>query len=309
MNASQPTVTRAMLMPHLRTKNEPTLSPKTSWEQRQRLMLLEARLIWTGSARAGDLRDAFDITTGKAERDIEYYRSLRASNLQFDAETGAYEPGDQFEPLFLRGTASELLDVLRNHELAENLPLAMATGGYIPAESLELPQREFDIRILQRLATAIRTRRWLLINYQSMSQPEPRALRIAPHVLVHVARWHARAWSEEHQAYRDFLLSRICGLPELGEACSQAPEHDWDWRNHVRVRVAPHPGLSDAQKRVVEQDYGMRAGVMEHSVRLALVPYYLRLLGLSRDDRERPAAEQQIILMNRAELETFNRLA
>jgi hypothetical protein len=142
-----------------------------------------------------------------------------------------------------------------------------------------------------------------------VSIPEPRRLEIAPHVLVFAGRWHARAWSATHEGYRDFLLSRICGLPELLAACERDPVQDWDWHHDVVVRIAPHPELSPAQKRVVEQDYGMLHGMRETRVRVALAPYFLRLLGIGSGDRTRPAQEQQIVLLNASDLAALNRLA
>lgn len=285
-----------------------TVSAKLPWDQRQRFMLLEARVIWMGQLRLGDLRDAFGISTRKAERDLALYCQLCPNNLVLDMETGIYRPGDRFEPSFLRGTAQELLNVLRHHDLAQDLPLAMAAAGHVPAETLELPEREFDVRVLQRLGTAIRERRWLLIEYQSMTRPDPRLLSIAPHSLAYVGRWHARAYSQDHQTHRDFLLSRIVGLPELGDAAPHDEQQDWDWRNHVMVRIGAHPGLSEAQRRVVEHDFGMRRGMLEKTLRLALVPYFLKQLNVGRGDLDRTPSEQQIVLLNQVELDAFNRL-
>lgn len=279
------------------------------WDQRQRFRFLEAHAIWRGSIRVGDLRDSFDISTAKAEKDLALYTRLAPHNLRRDRETGEYQPTDGFVPQFLRGTATEYLQVLRNHELRGDLALAMATSGQVATETLEPPAREFDVRVLARLNTAIRERRWLSIDYQSMTHPEPRRLEIAPHVLVFAGRWHARAWSATHESYRDFLLSRICGLPELLGSCERNPELDWDWRNDVVVRIAPHPQLSAAQKRVVEQDHGMLHGMRETRVRVALAPYFLRLLGIGRGDTARPAHEQQIVLLNAADLDSLNRLS
>lgn len=279
-----------------------------SWDQRQRFMLLEACVIWNGALRLGDLRDAFDISTGKAERDVTAYRQRCPHNLRQDPETGHWLAADRFEPAFLRGTAEELLAVLRNHAITGDLPLAMAAVGNVSAEVLEPPQRNFDVRVLARIHTAIRERRQLQIEYQSMSRPQPRALVVEPHVLVFTGRWHARAWSESHQQFRDLLLSRIRGQPVLAGKASREPRLDWDWQHQVSVKVAPHPGLSPAQKQVVEQDYGMQRGMIEKPVRLALVPYYLRMLGIGRGDAEREPAEQQIVLLNVDELDAFNRL-
>ncbi len=279
------------------------------WDQRQRFRFLEAHAIWRGQVRVADLRDSFGITTGKAERDFATYLRLAPENLLRDRRTGEYRPTDTFVPQFLRGTAAEYLQVLRNHELDAELPLAMATSGMVAAETLEAPAREFDVRVLARLNTAIREGRWLAVDYQSMTNPDPRRLEIAPHVLVFAGRWHARAWSATHEGYRDFLLSRICGLPELLGPCERSADKDWDWRNEVAIRIAPHPDLSAAQKRVVEQDYGMLHGMRETRVRVALAPYFLRLLGIGRGDRARSAQEQQIVLLNAADFDALNRLS
>ncbi len=279
------------------------------WDQRQRFRFIEAHAIWCGAVRAADLRDSFDISTGKADKDFALYARMAPGNLKREPETGEFRPCDDFEPQFLRGTASEYLQVLRNHELNSDLPLAMAASGHGLAETLEPPAREFDVRVLARLTTAIREQRFLEIEYQSMSHPEPRRMQIAPHVLVFAGRWHARAWSAHHESYRDFLLSRICGMPQLKDRCERDPAQDWDWNNDVAVRIAPHPELSAAQKKVVEQDHGMLHGMRETRVRVALAPYYLRLLGIGRGDSDRPAREQQIVLLNAADLDALNRLS
>lgn len=278
-------------------------------DQRQRFRFIEAFAIWRGQVRVADVREAFGITTGKAEKDLALYTQLAPDNLARDRQTGEYRLDDGFEPRFLRGTASEYVQVLRNHELGVDGSLAVMDSGAVAAETLEAPTRGFDVRTLARLNAAIRERRWLAIDYQSMTHPEPRRIEIAPHVLVFAGRWHARAYSAAHEAYRDFLLSRICGLPELLGPCPRDPAQDWDWRNDVGVRIAPHPELSPAQKRVVEQDFGMLHGMREIRVRVALAPYLLRLLGIGRGDRARSAQEQQIVLLNAGDLDALNRLA
>lgn len=288
--------------------NNSNSRPDLSWDQKQRIRFVEALAIWRGRVTISDLRDAFDIPTGRAEKDLKLYGELAPNNLQRQRATGEYVPSDQFVPQYLRGTSSEYQQILRHHDLDNELPMATVDGRALAIESLELPAREFDVRVLARLSTAIRDRRWLRIEYQSMTHPEPRDLRISPHALAFVGRWHARAWSEKHEGFRDFLLSRICGLPKLEEKSPHQSEEDWDWCNHIPVRIAPHPGLSDAQKRVVEQDYGMLHGMQETRVRVSLAPYFMKLLGVGQGDLERPAQEQQIVLMNAADIEALNRL-
>lgn len=230
------------------------------WEQRQRLMLLEARVIWAGQLSTRDLREAFGISRAQASKDFALYQELAPRNLHYDLSAKCYRPTGRFEPLLLHGTAREFLQVLRNRGLGTDSPLAVIADGVAPVEILDPPEREFDVRILQRVTLAVRSQRWLRIEYQSMSHPEPRELLIAPHALGHAGRWHARAWSMTHEDYRDFLLSRIRGVPELGEPAGERAGDDWDWNNFVTVRVAAHPGLSAPQRQVVEADWNMRSG-------------------------------------------------
>lgn len=294
-------------MSKLRAANLPA---DLKWAQRNRFVLLEARVIWAGAVAPQNLCETFGISAAQADKDLALYQQLCPPNLRYDLRAKHYVAADRFEPAFLQGTAHEFLQVLRNHRVTPELPLAIVAASVAPVEVLEPPEREFDVRILQRVTYAIRDKRMVAVEYQSMSQPEPRRrLEIAPHALAYTGRWHTRAWSFAHKEFRDFLLSRMRGLPELeGSAGIQAAE-DWQWARFVNVKIGAHPGLSTAQKKVVEADYGMRQGLLEKPVRLALLPYYLRLLSLGRDDHLRPAAEQQIVLLNRAELDAYNRLA
>ncbi|MEK6807215.1 MAG: WYL domain-containing protein [Pseudomonadota bacterium] len=282
------------------------------WDIRQRLMYLEARVIWTGHVAPADLRETFGVSVAQADKDFALYQEQSPDNLLPDDKGGAYVASDRFEPRLLRGSAQEFLLVLRNHGLkagAPDSPLAALLGGIAPAEVIERPEREFDVRILQRVTAAIREKRWLVVEYQSMTHPEPRPLLLAPHALASAGRWHLRAWSQTHNGYRDFLLARISGIPELKGACEKNAQDDWDWRNFVNVKVGAHPGLTPPQKRVIEADYGMHSGVLERAVRVALVPYYLQMLGLNRESSSLSPAEQPLTLLNRSELEVYNRFS
>lgn len=277
------------------------------WDVRQRLMFLEAKLIWAGEVSTQQLRDSFGITDAQAQKDLALYQEHAPNNLRFDAHNGRHNAADGFEPRLLHGTAQEFLQVLQSKNQAPDSPLALVAHGVASAEVLRRPEREFDVRILQRVTTAIREQRWLVVEYQSLSHPVPRSLRLAPHALAYTDRWHTRAWSESHAAYRDFLLARFHGAPELAGSRGHEANDDWDWRNFVTLKIGAHPDLTPAQKRVVESDYGMQHGIFERVVRVALVPYDLQLLGLSREATNRAPAEQPLVLLNRAEIEGYNR--
>lgn len=54
-------------------------------------------------------------------------------------------------------------------------------------------------------------------------------------------------------------LARILGIRDSRPSEVDASQ-DADWHTMVTLEIGPHPGLSDAQKKVVALDYGMRGG-------------------------------------------------
>ena len=83
------------------------------WEVRQRLILIEARLIWAGCLTTQDLRGAFGISRSQASKDIALYESLAPDNLQYDLRGRCYRAARSFQPRFLHGTSREFLRALR----------------------------------------------------------------------------------------------------------------------------------------------------------------------------------------------------
>jgi hypothetical protein len=136
-----------------------------------------------------------------------------------------------------------------------------------------------------------------------MSRPTALRRTIEPHALAHDGfRWHARAFDRESGEFRDFVLGRLSKPRLAGEARSR-PRQDGAWHALVTLEIAPHPALTPAQSRAIALDYGIRGGAARLSVRRALLFYALRRLGLDVPPDTRPAHEQHIVLLNRAEVE------
>lgn len=280
------------------------------WEVRQRLILIEARLIWAGRLTTQDLRGAFGIGRSQASKDIALYESMAPANLEYDLRARCYRAGRGFRPRFLHGTSREFLRALRLLEPDSDHPLVTLAAETTAAELIEPPEREFDVMMVQRVNTAIRERRQIDVDYQSMRRPEPRPLRLSPTALVHTGfRWHVRAHSAEHGRFIDVLLSRMRSVPVLLDTPAADADDDWEWRKILPVRIGAHPGLSPAQRAVIEYDFAMEQGVLERRLRVALIPYYLRLMNVGKNDRERPPEQQQIVLLNPDELAELDRLA
>jgi hypothetical protein len=64
----------------------------------------------------------------------------------------------------------------------------------------------------------------------------------------------------------------------------------------MTLTIAPNPGLSPAQKKVIERDYGMRGGTVDLKVRKALAYYTKHRLGLDLDPKARRPEDQHVVL-------------
>jgi hypothetical protein len=101
----------------------------------------------------------------------------------------------------------------------------------------------------------------------------------------------------------DFVFARIQKVSsELPTSIN--PTEDRAWNTVVSVKIKPHPALPDGQKRAIELDYGMKNGSTTIESKQALLFYLLRRLRLEKENDAMPH-EQQIVLENRAEVESF----
>jgi predicted DNA-binding transcriptional regulator YafY len=155
---------------------------------------------------------------------------------------------------------------------------------------------------LRSVVGAIRRSEAIEVKYQSLSSPEPRWRWLAPHAIAFDGfRWHTRAFCLTDECFKDFLLSRMLKIRGSQESDVSADD-DNDWHSEVTLEVAPHPDLSDAQAKVIALDYGMRGGKAKIKVRRALLYYALKRLGLDTDPAAREPHDQQIVLLNAAEI-------
>ncbi|MEG6796428.1 WYL domain-containing protein, partial [Pseudomonas aeruginosa] len=73
---------------------------------------------------------------------------------------------------------------------------------------------------------------------------------IAPHTLIYTGmRWHVRAYCEKNRDYRDFVLSRFRGEPDLMDAPSEHTRAlDKGWNTPLTVVIAPDSRLKPEQR-------------------------------------------------------------
>jgi hypothetical protein len=276
------------------------------WEVRQRFTLLEATVLWTGRIIRKDLVKLFNISTIQASKDFTHYQSLCPGNLIYDKSKKCYVSAPGFKPHFLDGSSEEFLHLLHSAPGKEKSPTLVLLGAVPPTELLMPIARKTPFGILQKINRAILDQLEISVNYQSMNREHAVEHQLSPHTIVHNGfRWHVRAYSKSHREFRDFVLARFKSEPVfLGVAVATKKEDD-SWNRLVTVQIAAHPGLPPAQAEVIADDYGMTDGVVSKRIRGALVGYFLRLMKIGPDDLKKEPKEQQIILLNREELEPF----
>lgn len=277
------------------------------WGIERRLEFIEFRLFWEGHVNRGDLMDAFGVSVNQASTDLNRYIGMAPDNMVYDKSARTYIRGSEFEPLFLKPDASRYLSQLRS--VADDiLDRADAWIGQFPSyDAAPTPIRGVNAKTLRSVIAAIRRSEAIEVRYQSLSRPEPRWRWIAPHAIGFDGfRWHTRAFCLTDQSFKDFLLSRI--IETRGTRPSEVrPDADADWNEQVTLEIGPHPELSDTQQKVIALDYGMHSGSAKIPVRKALLYYALKRLGLDTDPGARRPQDQQIVLINRDEVDSLTR--
>lgn len=269
------------------------------WDLLQRYRLIEIIALWEGRLTTNHLCHTFGIGRQQASRDInEYNRSVAPGNLEYDTHLKGYKPATGFTPQVTTGVADEYLHLLnRNRDLNlrfESLGLQAAN-----TEVLAVPLRRVRPDILRPLVVAARQAKRVEVEYVSLANPHQEIRVIAPHTLVFTGlRWHVRAYCEKNRDYRDFVLSRFRGEPDLMDESPNPSAEDKDWNTEVSIRIKPDPRLDAAQKKVIAEDYAMTRSVLTLRTRGPLVQYLMQQLQIDSKILQGKPGAQQIIVDN-----------
>nr|WP_256658149.1 WYL domain-containing protein [Pseudomonas sp. D(2018)] len=277
------------------------------WDLALRYRLIETVAWWEGRLTTNHLMQSFGISRQQASKDINTYISAHApKNLEYDKHLKGYVPSKHFKPLFIDDSASAYLHLLnQNHDRAPHVEgLALA---YTHTEVLRVPDRSVRPEVLRPLLKACREGLRLECDYVSFTTPQVETRLIAPHTLVYTGmRWHVRAYCEKNRAYRDFVLSRFRGVPELIEDVSaNGREEDVGWNTPVQVIIEPDTRLKPEQRAIIETDFGMRNGRLVIETQGALVQYVLQRYQIDPTKVHAKASAQQIIVANLDDLQDW----
>ncbi len=282
--------------------NDDAENTTVKWSQERRLQFIDFRLQWEGRINRKHVTEFFKISVPQASADLALYQQLMPDNMRYDTSTRMYVAKQEFMPRSdtsgARQYLSQLLALHRGILTSEETFLSFTP----PMESVPLPARSLEPKVLFPLVQAIAECGKLMVKYQSIARDEVPARFISPHAFGYDGiRWHVRAYCETRQGFRDFVLGRIlsAGQPVASDVRSS---DDVDWHRYVDLVLKPDPSLTPAQRRGIELDYAMKNGTSTVTCRKAMLFYTLRTLNFEIDGRPRNG-EKQLVIANLAEIE------
>ena len=251
------------------------------WDLLLRFRLIEVIALWEGRLTTNHLCNSFGIGRQQASKDINnYLQDIAPNNLVYDKGLKGYRPSETFEPKLTLGSADEYLHILsRNQDIShtfEGLDLALANTEVMP-----VPKRSIKPEILRPLVRAAREQKRIEVGYVSLNSPSIEERIIEPHTLVFTGlRWHVRAYCEKNRDFRDFVLSRFRGKPDIMDTALIASTQDKNWHTQVSINIKPDSRLTPEQRKIIATDYAMQRGNLKIKTRGALVEYTLQALNI-----------------------------
>jgi len=241
----------------------------------QRLKALELIALWEGRLVTNRLCEWYGISRQQASADIKHYLShFNPGSLHYNATLRGYEPAPGFRPALSTGHINEYLLLLSSRG---SEPMAQIMEDHPAIAAVQLPDRAVKPEIVRELLLACRNPVSLRIGYASMNQPQSHQREIVPHTMVYTGfRWHIRAWCHQRQDFRDFVLSRMHGLPTVTSTPVVDQAEDTAWHNKLSFRLIANPGLEQAQRELIARDYAMQQDALQIECRQALAHYTLQ---------------------------------
>lgn len=289
------------------TDDQPTSKGRQGarWGQERRLEFIDYRLRWDGQINRSSLTDFFGISVPQASLDITEYSKLAENNLEYDTRARIYRATDKFNAVFPSTSVERYLEDLLRVAVQPEIPYGSFLGWQSPVAAVPKLGRRLNANIVGDILRAIRETGYVEVFYQSLTDPDGGERRLSPHALVHDGnRWHVRAYCHKRQAFRDFSLTRIKHCKYGGQDRERADE-DCAWNTIVDVVLTPHPGLSTAQRHLIEADFLMENSEVRIKCRRALLLYLLFQLNLNDDQADQKPEVIQLALKNKDEVKAL----
>ena len=269
------------------------------WGVRRRLEFIDFRLFWDGRFNRKDMAETFGISSQQASVDIGQYEKIAPNNLAYDRAEKAYRRTERFRPAFIGKTIDRYLMQLVAFENQWMRRQDSWFGAFPAVEVVTLGGRPTDWVVLLRVLEAVRNRLEIDIEYGSLTGSTQPSRAIAPHALAHAARrWYVRAWSREHNDFRDYNLNRISTVGD-SRPSSIDPALDFEWAHEINLVIVPNPDLPSERRAAIANEHGMTDGSLVRSCRLSLSYYLMSQYNLDVEPGVLKPEKQQIVLQNR----------
>lgn len=261
----------------------------------QRYRFIELMAFWEGRINTTALKQQFNLSRQQCSDALNTYIKQAPDNLHYDASSKAYIPSKEFQRKYITDDVMEYFAWLQSGTTV----FESHSDQLLPHAVLNLPARKVAPEVMRALITAIRKQLRVEVDYVSLSNPNREGRIITPHTFVNTGlRWHLRAWCEKSRGYRDFVLSRFRGEPELKEKSEHTAEQDTAWNTFVTVVVQPDQRLSPEKREVLENDYQMQNGQLHIHTRACLVNYLLREMQINTKMLDGTPEAQQLVCVN-----------
>jgi predicted DNA-binding transcriptional regulator YafY len=272
-----------------------------------RLRAIELVAYWEGRLITTQLMDWFGISRQQASTDIKLYNNeFNPDSLIHSPAVKGYVPAAGFQPVLSSGHINEYMGLLAGQG---SQPMAQILENHPSVATVQLPDRAVRPEVVREVIKTCRNGGSLRILYASMSNPQLHERVISPHTLVYTGfRWHVRAWCHKRQAFRDFLLSRIDRTPKTSDENAPPADADSHWHELITLSLIPNLLLTDAQKTLVERDFGMPEGRLQLTVRKALAHYTLQRYQAAITEQEAERVREhplQLLPGDRTKLEPY----
>lgn len=248
-------------------------TPLTSAEQR--LRDLETLFIWEGALDNARIRSVFGLQPVQASRCVTAFVAEHGGGVQRITPHAPVTPTNAFTPKFESAGADDylrLVESVRPNDIAPYVQDIRRDLSPVPAPLFSL------------IVQSCRAGTGLDINYLSMAEPQGLPRRIFPHALVRAARrWHARAWCDLRQDFRDFALGRIARATPVAASRAAGVVPDIQWDTILRLEVVAHPALNEAQQQLIRHEYLSGEASKTLKVRQALAGYLVQDLRIATD--------------------------
>ena len=268
----------------------------------QRYWMLELIAFWEGQINTKPLMSALGLTRQSVSQLLKQYQADFPNSLDYDAKRKAYQITDHFKPHYIDQTVDEYFAWLH----FGNIPTFPQEPTHHTQYRIDALPRYVSPHVMRPLHKAVKEKTAVDCEYLSVASSDPQGRLLYPHSFVKTAnRWHVRAYCALRQEYLDFVLSRFQSVDYDGENAQNTPAQDERWNTQVTLILAPDSRLTDKQKSVLENDYGMTNSQLHITTRAALVKYTLDDLQIKTKMLEANPQAQQLVCVNYADIKQW----